>query len=293
MQSCAPSLAQALLPYPQYCSSLQGVNENQGKSSYHSLQAKVEKRFSHGTYFLVSYTLARTRTTGADFVQSEADTWTSAAGVISPYEQDRNEAPAVDDATHVLSAALVWDLPFGKGKKWVDQEGLANVLLGGWQLSTVFRYTSAMPLFFRSSYCNVPGQFRAGCIPSSTGDVFAQDKGSFDPNAGPLFNLNAFEPQDAFNFYYGRGPRVSDYRSFSYRNQDLSLIKNTKLFKDVNLQLRIEAFNVWNWHNFTVPGNSNSGQFAFDTDIASPDFGVWNGSVTDPRVIQVAARLEF
>ena len=61
----------------------------------------------------------------------------------------------------------------------------------------------------------------------------------------------------------------------------------------MNLQLRIEAFNVWNWHNFTVAGNSNSGQFAFDTDIASPDFGVWNGSVTDPRVIQVAARLEF
>ncbi len=73
MQSCAPSLAQALLPYPQYCSNLQGANENQGKSSYHSLQAKVEKRFSHGTFFLVSYTLARTRMSGSDFVQTEAD----------------------------------------------------------------------------------------------------------------------------------------------------------------------------------------------------------------------------
>jgi hypothetical protein len=293
MQSCAPSLAQALLPYPQYCSNLQGVNENQGTSSYHSLQAKVEKRFSHGTFFLVSYTLARTRMSGTDFVQTEADTWTSASGLISPYEQDRNDAPAVDDATHVLSAALVWDLPFGKGRKWVNQDGLANALLGGWQLSTIFRYSSAIPLFFRSSYCNVPGQFRAGCIPSSTGNVFAQDKGSFDPNAGPLFNLSAFEPSDSFNFYYGRGPRVSDYRGFSYRNQDLSLIKNTRLFGDVNLQLRIEAFNVWNWHNFTAAGNSFHGQFAFDTDIASPDFGVWNGSVTAPRVIQIAARLEF
>ena len=177
----------------------------------------------------VSYTLARTRTSGSDFVQTEAEANdTSASGLISPYEQDRNDALAADDATHVLSAALVWDLPFGKGRRWVNQDGLANVLLGGWQLSTVFRYSSALPFFFRSSYCNVPGQFRAGCIPSSTGDVFAQDKGSFDPNAGPLFNLNAFEPSDAFNFYYGRGPRVSEFRGFSYRNQDLALIKNTR-----------------------------------------------------------------
>jgi len=293
MQSCAPSLAQALLPYPQYCSSLQGLNENHGKSSYHSLQAKLEKRLSHGTYFLVSYTLARMRTSGADFVQSDSDTWTGASGVISPYEQERNWAPAVDDVTHVLSAALVWDLPFGKGRKWLDTDGVANAVLGGWQLSTIFRYSSALPLFFRSSYCNVPWQFRVGCIPSITGDVFAQDKGSFDPDKGPLFEQDAFESVDAFNFHYGNGPRVSDYRGFSYRNQDLSLVKNTGLFKDVNLQLRIEAFNVWNWHSFTAPGNSYDGQFAFDTDIASPSFGQWNGSVTDPRVIQLSARLEF
>ncbi len=50
---------------------------------------------------------------------------------------------------------------------------------------------------------------------------------------------------------------------------------------------------MWNWHNFTAAGNDFHGRFAFDTDIASPDFGMWNGSVTDPRVIQVAARLEF
>ena len=78
-----------------------------------------------------------------------------------------------------------------------------------------------------------------------------------------------------------------------YKNQDLSVVKNTKLVKDVNLQLRFEAFNVWNWHNFTAPGNAGSGLFAFDSDLASPTFGQWNGSVSSPRVIQIAARLEF
>ncbi len=195
----------------------------------------------------------------------------------------------------VLSAALVWDIPVGKGRKYLDKGGATNALLGGWELSTIFRYSSGIPFYFRSSNCNVPSQFRAGCIPSITGDVFAQDKGSFDPNKGPLFNVNAFESADAFNFYYGNGPRVSDFRGFGFKNQDLTLIKNTKLWKDVNLQLRVEAFNVWNWHNFVareaVDGD-NTGP-AFSNDIASPDFGMWQGNVSAPRVIQLAARLEF
>jgi hypothetical protein len=291
MQSCAPSLAQALLPYPQYCSSLQGLNENEGKSTYHSLQMKLEKRFTGGTFFLVSYTLSRLYTSGTDNIQRTALTWSGASGVISPYEKDRNWALASDDVTHVLSAALVWDLPFGKGRKFLDREGVANALFGGWQLSTLFRYSSGLPFFFRSSVCNVPGQFRVACIPSITGNVFAQDLGSFDPNKGPLFDRNAFESVDAFNFYHGNGPRVSDIRGFAYRNQDLSLIKNTKIWGDVNLQLRVEAFNLWNWHNFTASGEWGNG--AFNTDIASPDFGKWNGSISAPRVVQLAARLEF
>jgi hypothetical protein len=292
MQSCPPSLAQALLPYPQYCSALQGVNESEGKSTYHSFQAKVEKRLSRGSFLLVSYTLSRVHTSGADNVQRAGETWSGQGGVISPYEKDRNWSLAVSDVTHVLSAALIWELPVGKGKRWLDKGGAANAILGGWSLSTIFRYSSAIPLYFRSSYCNVPGEFRAGCIPSSSGNVYAQDKGSFDPNKGPLFNAAAFTPTDAFNFNWGNGPRVSDIRTFGYRNQDLSLIKNTKLFKNVNLQLRIEAFNVWNWHNFTASGDIDN-PTAFDTDIASPDFGRWNGSVTNPRNIQIAARLEF
>ena len=67
--------------------------------------------------------------------------------------------------------------------------------------------------------------------------------------------MNAFQSPDAFNFYYGSGPRVTDVRGFSYKNQDLTLVKNTKLWKDVNLQLRVEAFNVWNWHDFIAPGS--------------------------------------
>jgi hypothetical protein len=97
---------------------------------------------------------------------------------------------------------------------------------------------------------------------------------------------------EAFNYYYGRGNRVEEtVRGFAFRNQDLSFIKNTKLPGNTNFQFRLEAFNVWNWHIFTNPGQW--GGQAFTNDVASPDFGRWNASVTDPRSVQLAFRLEF
>ena len=59
MTGCAPSVAQALLPYPQYCGSFSSINENAGSSTFHSFQAKLEKRFSAGIWFLGSYTLSK------------------------------------------------------------------------------------------------------------------------------------------------------------------------------------------------------------------------------------------
>jgi hypothetical protein len=286
MQSCAPTVAQALLPYPQYCSNLQGLNENRAESTYHSAQVKVEQRFTGGTFFLVSYTLGRIYTSGSDNIQRDALTWSAASGVISPFEESRNRALAVDDVTHNLSAALVWDLPY-----WKDTSGASRALLDGWQLSGIFRYSSGIPFFFRSSFCNVPGQFRAGCIPTTSGDIFAQDIGSFDPALGSLFNNAAFEDPQRFNYFYGNGPRVTSFRASSYWNLDMSLVKNTRLWGDVMLQLRVDAFNILNAHHFAASGTW--GGNAFNTDIASGDFGLWNGTVTNPRNIQLAARISF
>ena len=72
MTGCAPSVAQALRPYPQYCDNLQGLNESTGESHYNSLQVKLEKRFSGSTYALVSYTLSKTISSGSDNTQRDA-----------------------------------------------------------------------------------------------------------------------------------------------------------------------------------------------------------------------------
>lgn len=294
MQSCSPTVAQALLPYPQYCGNLQGMNENGGSSTYHSLQMKVQKRFSGGLFLLGSYTYSKLLSTAVGNTQADATTWSGVDGVISPFERSRVKALAEDDVPQTLSVSFVYDLPFGRGKHFLSSSpGVVNAVVGGWEMSSIFRASSGLPYYFRSGYCNVPGQFRMGCIPGvlSNANVFAQSKGSFDPAKGPLFNVNAFQPSTAFNFYAGNGPRISTIRGFGYHSQSLAFIKNTKITERLNFQIRAEFFNVWNWHIFSNPGEW--GGRAFNNDVSGTNFGEWNGSVSDPRNIQVGARISF
>ena len=297
MTGCAPSVAQALLPYPQYCDRLQGLNENVGNSIYHSFQAKAEKRFSRGVFMLVSYTVPKLITDAADNTQRDASNWNASQGIISPFERGRNRSLAPDDVPQFLSATFVYELPFGRGKRWLNS-GFAAGVLGGWQVSTIYRYSRGTPYFFRSTQCNVPGQFRQGCMVGIRpgADPLLQDPNDFDPARGPLFDVNAFEPLSAFEQfgYAGKGVRVTNVRGPNFHNQDFSVMKNTRIKERVNFQIRAEFFNMWNYHYFINPGGFNiGGNFPFNNDIASPNFGRHTGDVSNPRTIQLGARFEF
>lgn len=304
MQACSPTVAQALLPYPQYCGNIQGLDENGGSSTYHSLQIKAEKQMSHGMYLLGAYTWSKLLTTASESTQADATTWAGAQGVISPFERNRVKALASDDVPQVLSITWVTDLPLGRGQRFLNRGGIVDKLVGGWQMSHIFRASSGLPLYFRSGDCSIPGQFRQSCIPGLIPgkSPFLQPKSSFDPAKGPLFDVNAFEPYTYFNNtnpayqdYQGAGSRITTIRGFGYHNESMALIKNTKLTERLNLQIRAEFFNLFNWHTYT-----NAGEFgaqAFNTDVSSitgsSAFGLWNGSVSAPRNIQVGARFEF
>lgn len=296
MTGCAPSVAQALLPYPQYCGNIYGENESVGNSTYHSLQLKAEKRYSNGLSVIGSYSWSKILT-DSDATQSQSTTWSGGEGVISPFQSRRNKGLALEDVPSALSVATVYDLPFGRGKHWLNTGGIVNTILGGWSMSSVIHASSGIPLFFRSSNCNVPSQFAAGCIPSILpgANPFLQSEGDYHPNAmdpstsKPLLNVAAFTPADSFNFNFGNGPRVSNLRGFGYHNQDLALFKDFSITEHLKLQVGAEAFNVWNLHIL----NGGGSDLGIDTDVASPTFGQWNGNVSPPRNIQIAARLTF
>jgi hypothetical protein len=291
--NCQPTVAQALVPFPQFCSSLTGLNENLGSSIYHSFQLKVEKRYSAGLYTLLSYTHSKLLTSVGGNTQAGATSWNgTTGGVISPFEWKRNKSVAADDVPNVFSLALVYELPFGKGKPFLNSVPIIDRALSGWEITSTLKLSSGTPLWFRSGTCNVPSQFQVKCIPAVKNGMspFAQDLGNYEPN-NPLFNAAAFESPSSFNYYYGVGPRITDYRGFPFRNIDIGLGKKTRITEKVSFLLRAEAFNAFNNHNFTC--TDQGGCIPFNTDISSADFGKWNGKVTAPRNIQLVGRIEF
>jgi hypothetical protein len=279
MKACPPSLAQALLPFPQYCGNIFGINENVGNSTYHSLQLKAEKQFSNGLWFLSAYTFSKMLT--------NADSHQPFSLGVSPFEQKRTKGFAFNDVPHTFSLATIYDLPFGRGRRWLSGGGVINHIVGGWKMSNILRFSSGTPFAFGSSFCNVPGQFAVSCIPGVLPgeSPWAQDKSHFDPSS-PLVDIAAFEPKERFGSgtYFGSGARITNYRGFGYRNHDFALSKDIRITERVNFQLRAEAFNLWNNHTLT----------GFNTDINSRSFGEWNkGAVTPPRNIQIAGRITF
>jgi len=293
---CQPTVAQALQRYPQFCGNLTANNENAGYSSYHSFQVKAEKRVSHGFMFLASYTWSKFLSSGID--QQFGSGSDQYAGLFSPYQRSRNKSLDAQDVPHTLSLTSLYELPMGKGHRFLGTSGgFTNRLVSGWQLNAIFRAQSGIPFFFRSTQCNIPSQFAMGCIPGvlKGANPFVTDFGGWDPNAGPLLNKAAFENGlngGVFSFYPGVGSRTTNIRQSPFHKLDMVLEKTTAITERVRFQIRGEFFNIFNWHFFTQGTTWGQGG-AIVTDIGSPLFGTWTGAVTTPRNIQVAGRLTF
>jgi hypothetical protein len=289
---CPPSVAQALRPYPQYCNTIAGLNENQGSSSYHAFQLKAEHRFSRGMWALLSYTNSKL-ITNADFAESLLS-----PTYFSPFERWRNRSLAIEDVPQALNIAFNYELPFGRGKAWLNQGGPVNAVLGGWTFNGVYRVQSGIPFQISSSRCNVPPQFINFCSPAllAGSPIFLQSPTHFDP-LKQVLNGAAFEPASAFDFYTGKGPRVQNFRQPGYSDFDIGLQKLVHITERFTFQLRGDAFNVFNAHHFNNVGtfiqSGGAGGSAFNTDVASPSFGYWNGGVSSPRNIQVSGRISF
>jgi hypothetical protein len=297
MRQCAPRVAQALLPYPQFCGNLYPLNENGGFSSYHSFQVKAEKRMSRGLWMLTSYTLSKLIGSGTDqqvFAQGDS----SGIGLISPYQRSRYKSLDAQDVPQTLSLTVMYELPFGKGHRLLGSaSGFADKLVSGWQINSIFRAQSGIPYWFRSYQCNIPGQFAMGCLPAvlEGADPFLVSKDDFDPGKGPLFNRSAFENGDnggVFSFDPGHGSRTTNIRQFGFVNHDFVLAKNIRFTDKMGFQIRAEFFNLWNAHYFARGTTWGEAQ-AFITDVGNPNFGTWTGQVSTPRNIQFAARFMF
>jgi hypothetical protein len=275
-----------------------------GRAQYDSLQIKAEtKSARHGLYALIGYTWAHTFDTG---MPDGAGTTPGATFWPLPGSQKADWGLSQINLDDQFTASILYDLPFGKGKKYgSDWSGPMNTILGNWKLNLIEKATSGFPLFVvASANSNFEG---SGVNFQWNGSSLNRPDEVGNPNqAGPVagnpgcaapaqihtlshwFNPCAFKDAPPGELGdSGRSP-VSGPR---FVNTDFSIIKDFPLsFREgMYMQFRAEMFNLFNHAQYYLGGGSSQMQ-----DVDSPSsFGVVNETVNNPRVIQFALRLNF
>jgi hypothetical protein len=272
-------------------------------SNYHGLQAEIRKRLSNGFYYQANYTWSKAFT-DSDQSQSEF------AGFLDLTAGNTLEKKRISqDVTHVFKGNAVFELPFGPGKRFFNGGALGR-LTGGWQLSGLFTARSGRPISFLTG-CGVPGT--ANCANFYRGTVNRSGRSAkntantsatitdlkkmtglfFDPKTGRplLFDPQLIGPDGRANPAFLTNPVAGFFGNLAltpvsgpgFWNADMALIKRTKISETTNVELRLEAFNVFNHTNFSVNE---------DNDINSTDFGKIT-STFDPRILQFAVKFNF
>ena len=247
------------------------ILESAGRSEYNSLQLKFEQRSVKGVSVLGAYTLARSEDDASGFFPSAGD---------PNYPQDSQNLAAEFgrssfDVRHRLSVGLVWDIPSG------DADGAMGVLLSDWQVSGVLTLQSGRPFtvsLLQEIDNSNTGRANLGFGYNDRPNV-AGDPSVSDPTAERWFNTGAF----VFPAYgtFGNSGR-NTVEGPGYQNVNLALMKRLPLGAGSKLQLRLEAFNLFNHTIFNQPDNF----------LGSPTFGQIL-SAQSPRRIQLGAKVIF
>jgi hypothetical protein len=252
------------------------INSTSASSNYHSIQVKVEKRFSKDTSFLLAFTGAKLLSDANNQLAPIGPA--NSAGPQNWYNLKAEKAVSEMDVSRNLTFSYVAGLPFGTGKHLLNSlPGPLARIVSGWQVNGVITYRSGLPL-------NVTAPITGGGNrPNSTGKSARIDGDR--PRSEQIrmwFDTSAFLLPPSYTMG-NVGRTLPDVRSPNLINVDFSLIKNTKLWERTSLQIRAEAFNALNRPNFWLPA----------TGMGSSQFGQINSTTGLPRVMQVAAKLMF
>ena len=253
-----------------------------GKTTYNSLQIKAETKSSrHGLYALFAYTYSHTYDNGlSDGLGSEL----SAPYFPLPNWQKLDWAPSQIDLRHNFTGSVIYDLPFGRGKKFGNSwSNAADSILGGWQLTLIEKITSGFANPLIDSLNNSGVSFNTG------GNGLNNNRPDQVAGCNPYANQTKIQyinpacfTQPA-NGQLGNASRVPVYGP-DFVNTDFSVIKQFRLpWENMGLNFRAEFFNLFNHAQFGQP----------ISDINAIGFGAVNSTVNNPRLIQFGLKLTF
>jgi hypothetical protein len=245
--------------------------ETSGKSRYHGLLSSISYRFATGVNLTASYTFSKNMTDATND-RDAVDFPQNPLNYRPEYAEARTSRP------HIFSASYVYELPWFRR----DPNAFKRVLLGGWQFAGITDITSGQPVARVGLASAQPQTGITGFYPNVVSDPNAGLAGTIDPTGLPyIFDPNAFATPPAGT--YGNAPRAFA-RLFGRNQTNFTLTKNIYFDKEqgVRLQLRAEAFNVFNHTQFTGVG----------TVLGASDFGRPTGARL-PREFQFGAKLYF
>jgi hypothetical protein len=237
---------------------------NLGKSNYHSMQVKVDRKFRNGLLMTNSYTLGR----GWDYHSENG-------GVSMPIDIERAWGRSDFDRLHSYTLSGAWELPVGPNRRWLN-EGVASQVLGGWQLSGIFAAYSGTPLNIGASYAlNTPGNAAWANLVGEQRILGGLGPGKlyFDPTAYAT-------PSTAT---LGNMTRNSGPEGPGWWQIDASLFKRFHFGTGRFIEARVDSFNVTNSVRW---GNPN-------TTVGNAQFGIINGTNGGQRSFRFGGRLVF
>jgi hypothetical protein len=273
------TVAQALRPFPQF----QGISEfyeKDGHTTYESLQVKAEKRYAAGLSLLGAFTWSK-NLVNADYPLSGGN---SLFGLSAPQDNANYrslKAYSPNDVPRRLVVSYIYELPFGKGKRFGSGSGF-NWLISGWQVSGIYAYQNALPLAFTTSLSNplFGGPIRPN---ASTGVPFRApvSGANFNPFADNYVNPKFMSLPAAFTL--GSAAFNYNFRGFASYNEDMALTKTIRIKERFRGELRWETFNSLNrvvWGNPAV-------------NVSAANFGKIAGQGNAPRVMQVGLKVNY
>jgi hypothetical protein len=273
----------ARAPYPEL-----GIIQEVGNvidSNYNSFSAKLTRRLSAGLTFLAGYTFSKSiddgsgvRTIGTDGVHPQDSTCMSCERGLSIF-----------DARHRFVSSVLYEPPFGKGRRFLNR-GIGSAIAGGWELSSIVTFSSGFPEYI-SDGVDRSNTAVGNDRPNATGASTSLS----NPTTGEWFNIQAFALQPLGTFgNVGRdvvtGPGIASW--------DFSTLRNFNFTERRYLQFRFEAFNAANHPNWGDPGVSLNANQLTTAGVPIPGTGAF-GQITstrsgiDMRELQFSLKLIF
>lgn len=283
--------------YSQQFSSLYAWR-SMANASYHALQVSLRHSMSHGVQFDFNYTFSKSIDLASDAERIAPASSISSLNniIINAWAPQQERGVSSFDATHQLNANWVAELPFGRGGLIGNgAHGPLDAVIGGWQLSGLFRWTSGFPVNVDNGYSNFPTNFEqegnANLVaPVTTGAYHIKsgpDAGNVNIFANGPAAINSFAPA-----YAGQSGQRDVIRGEGYFGIDMGLAKRWKMpfSEKQSLQFRWEVFNITNSAIFDVQSSLLSSALTLGS---GGSFGNYSGLLNNPRIMQFALRYEF